>query len=604
MISRAHPFSPLTASQRLLLRLAMPLLLALSLVVLPQLAHALSQDDLLPPDKAFAASLTREGTQLKVHFEVAPGYYLYRDRMHFSGEPGGPLAPLGMPAGKTKHDKFFGEQVIYPHSLDVSLPGPTLPAGFTLKVSYQGCAEAGVCYPPQTVHLKPGGNSKLPGWFTLAGQSGGAAGNGTNSGTPSPGAAGWLGMLGTFWLAGLGMAFTACMYPLLPILSSIIAGQGTLLTRRHGGLLALAYVQGLALTYTVVGVIAGLTGSLLTVWLQQPAVILGASALMVLMALSMFDLFNLQLPASWQSRLADRANSLPGGRWLSVFAMGALSALIVGPCIAPPLALALGYIGATGDAVRGAAALYAMALGLGTPLLLIGFFGGHLLPRAGAWMKMVKSVFGVVMLGLALWLASPFLPAMATMLLWALLGVGSAVFLRAFDGLPASAHPLQRLGKALGLLLFIAGAAELVGALTGQADPRLPLKAIANHAVTQAAAQPAFRPVASVTELDNVLAADRTRPVLLDFYADWCVSCKELESETFTDVKVAAQLGRFVLLRADVTANRPEHQALLKRFGLYGPPGVILLRSGQETGRLIGFENADAFLARLNSVGS
>lgn len=595
MITRIFPFSPAAAPQRLLLRLAMLLLLAL-----PLFAHALSQDDLLPPDKAFAASLTREGTQLKVHFEVAPGYYLYRDRMHFSGEPGGPLTPLAMPAGKTKHDKFFGEQVIYPHSLDVPLPGAALPVDFTLKVSYQGCAEAGVCYPPQTVHLKPGRSSRLPGWFTLTGQTGGGS---TGSAAPSPGAAGWLGMLGTFWLAGLGMAFTACMYPLLPILSSIIAGQGETLTHKHGGMLALAYVQGLALSYTVVGVMAGLTGSLLTVWLQQPAVVLGASALMTAMALSMFDLFNLQLPASWQSELAERANRLPGGRWLSVFGMGVLSALIVGPCIAPPLALALGYIGATGDALRGAAALYAMALGLGTPLLLIGFFGGHLLPHAGAWMKTVKSVFGVLMLSLALWLASPFLPGAAVMLLWAVLGVGTAVFLRAFDGLPASAHPLQRLGKALGLLLFIAGSAELVGALTGQTDPRLPLKALVGGPRAEAA-DPAFRPVASVAELESVLAANRTRPVLLDFYADWCVSCKELESETFANAKVAAQLGRFVLLRADVTADRPEQQALLKRFGLYGPPGVILLRGGQEASRLIGFESAESFLVRLSSLST
>jgi thiol:disulfide interchange protein DsbD len=570
------------------------------LLCLPLYSHAISPDDLLPPEKAFSATLTQQGSSLLVHFEVAPGYYLYRDRMHFNEITGVAISPQ-MPAGKVKHDKFFGEQVIYPHSLDVTLPSKSpIPPGYALKVSYQGCADAGVCYPPQTTLLKLGQESRLPGWFTLSsGPTDGGSGT-----QPALANSGWLGTLGTFWLAGVGMAFTACMYPLLPILSSLIAGQGASLTRRKGGVLALAYVQGLALTYTIVGIIAGLTGSLLTVWLQQPGVVLSASALMALMALSMFVLFSIQLPASWQTRLADKANRLPGGHLLSVFGMGALSALIIGPCVAPPLALALGYIGSTGDAVKGGAALYAMALGLGTPLLLIGLFGGHILPRAGGWMKNVKSGFGVIMLGLALWLASPFLPGIVVMLLWAALTVGCAVFLRAFDALPSNTHPMQRLGKALGLLLFIVGAAELVGALTGQTDPKLPLKAIVGTArIEMASSKPAFRSVSDPGGLDRILqtTARTYRPVLLDFYADWCVSCKEMESETLNNPKVAAVLQRFTLVRADVTENLPGQQALLKRFGLFGPPGLIMLANGRELDRVIGFEDAEHFLGHLTS---
>jgi len=325
--------------------------------------------------------------------------------------------------------------------------------------------------------------------------------------------------------------------------------------------------------------------------------------LMVVFALSMFDLYTIQLPSALQSRLADASNRLSGGKLATVFAMGVLSALIIGPCVAPPLALALGYIGSTGDAVLGGAALYAMALGLGLPLILIGTFGGHVLPRAGGWMKAVKSTFGVLMLGLAIWMATPFLPAALVLLLWAMLCVGAAVFLKAFETLPGNAHISHKLGKGLGLLLFLVGAAQLAGALAGETDPRYPLKWLAgNKAQASASQQPVFAPVSSTAELDSKLAEAQAagKPLLLDFYADWCVSCKEMESDTFPATAVASKLQGYVLLRADVTANLPAHQALLKRFGLYGPPGIILFdANGKERDRIIGFTPADTFAARL-----
>ncbi|MGC0153427.1 protein-disulfide reductase DsbD [Chromobacterium vaccinii] len=570
-------------------------------IVLP--AHAVNQDDLLPSEKAFAAQVSRDGDKLQLTLDVAPGYYLYRDRIHISTVPADLAGKPELPAGQEKSDPYFGKQTIYHGKQLITIPLTAgAPADFRLDVKLQGCAEAGVCYPPYTHKLQVGGaGGKLGAWTGGADAAGKAsAGNSELAGR------GWLATLGTFLLAGLGMAFTACMYPLLPIVSSLIAGQGATITRRRGFLLSLLYVQGLALTYTAVGVVAGLTGSLLTVWLQQPAVVLSASALMVVFALSMFDLFTIQLPNSLQSRLADTSNRLSGGKAVTVFLMGALSALIVGPCVAPPLALALGYIGSTGDAALGGAALYAMALGLGLPLIVIGTFGGHVLPRAGNWMKAVKSVFGVVMLGLAIWLATPFLPASLVMLLWAALLIGAAVFLGAFDSLSAGSGARARLGKALGLLLFLLGGAQLLGLLSGADNPRYPLKLIAASSA-EAHAQQNFQPVGSIAELDAKLAEAKAagKPLLLDFYADWCIACKEMEAEVFPQPQVAAQMQRFALLRADVTANKAEHQALLKRFGLFGPPGIILFDpQSREAGRVVGYTPAAAFAGELGKVAN
>ena len=577
----------------------------LGLLGLSTAALAVNQADLLPPEKAFAVSVERQPDHLLLQLKVADNYYVYRDRLSFSTEPAGLLGSPVLPVGKEKQDAFFGKQVIYLGTQLIKLPlHAGAPAQFKLNVKLQGCSTAGVCYPPYTHHLDinsygSAGNDSSS-WLadSAPGKPAGSSGN--------LAARGWLATLGSFLLAGIGMAFTACMYPLLPIVSSLIAGEGQHITRQRGFWLSLTYVQGLALTYTVIGIIAGLTGSLLTVWLQQPAVILSASVLMVVFALSMFDLYTIQLPSALQSRLANASNRLSGGKLATVFAMGALSALIIGPCVAPPLALALGYIGSTGDAVLGGAALYAMALGLGLPLILIGTFGGHVLPRAGGWMKAVKSAFGVLMLALAIWMATPFLPSMLVLLLWAALGVGSAVFLKAFETLPGNAHISHKLGKGLGLLLFLAGAAQLAGALAGETDPRYPLKWLAGHKAQASVTQtPAFAAISSTAELDSKLAEARAngKPLLLDFYADWCVSCKEMESETFPDAAVSALMKRFVLVRADVTANLPAHQALLKRFGLYGPPGIILFDpSGQEKGRVIGFTPAADFARQLQNM--
>jgi len=560
-------------------------------------ARALNPDELLPPEKAFAASVEQQGQQLRVHFDIAKGYYLYRDRTRFASQPAGVLGTPQLPAGEAKQDPYFGLQQVYHQRVTVTLPltGPINPDTFTLLATIQGCADAGLCYPPYTHQLKIGDN-RLGDWLSPAT----AATSGDS--TPLSRQQLWA-TLAAFLLAGLGMAFTACMYPLLPIVSSMVAGQGSKLNKTRGFVLTFTYVQGLALTYTAVGVIAGKTGSLLTVWLQQPAVILAASALMVVFALGMFDLITIQLPSALQSRLANQSNKLGGGRLASVFAMGALSALLVGPCVAPPLALALGYIGQTGDALLGGAALYAMAMGLGLPLLLVGTFGGHLLPRAGAWMQQVKYTFGVVMLGVAIWMAGPFLPVWLTMLLWAALALGSAWWLLLSPQRPAARGMGLWAVRLLAAALAVAGLLQVLGAVTGAPSPRLPLAGIWQG---QLAAKPAFQRIANSTELDAALAQAKAagQPVMLDFYADWCVSCIEMEETTFRDPAIASRMGKLRLLQADVTANNAEHQALLKRFGLYGPPGIMLYNAqGELVHKVIGYQNADDFAASLGQVG-
>ena len=580
------------------------LLLALLLGLLSLANHATAAEDFLPPEKAFAASASRDGNAVTVTVDVAKGYYLYRDRSRFETEPAGLVISHQQPAGISKDDPYFGTLLTFPPGkTDITLQlSDKAPAQFKLKVIVQGCADAGLCYPPYTHTLSIGG--KVNGasqWLKAPGSD--------NSSTPASSgddiqSKGLAATLLTFFIAGLGMAFTACMYPLLPIVSSLIAGEGQHLTRRRGFFLSLTYVQGLALTYTLIGVVAGLTGSLLSVWLQQPAVILSASLMMVVFALGMFDLITIQLPSSWQSRLAASSNRFGGGKFASVFAMGALSALLIGPCVAPPLALALGYIGQTGDAWLGGAALYAMAMGLGLPLVIIGTAGGELMPRAGLWMKAVKNVFGVVMLAVAIWLAGPFLPAAITMLAWAMLALGSAVHLKAFDGLPGNATAIHKLGKALGVMLALIALLQVIGVFSGAKSPRYPLAALASGQSTSSE-KPAFKLVANVSELDQALANTNGRPVMLDFYADWCVSCIEMEETTFRDPAVLQAMKGWTLLKADVTANNADHQALLKRFGLYGPPGMIFFGAdGKERHRIIGYSPTNEFLPKLQQNGS
>jgi thiol:disulfide interchange protein DsbD len=584
-------------------------------------ARAVTDADLLDPEKAFRFSAQAlDASTLEVRYQIAPGYYLYRDKFRFDAGAV-KLGPAVLPPGKKKRDEFFGDVETYRGDLRIRVPlaaGGGAPQRLTLTVTSQGCADAGVCYPPQEsrAEIVLAAASVVPGTpspFTLA----------PAQTAPPPAVAPppaqseesliadlfrgglWMAVTG-FFAAGLLLAFTPCVFPMIPILSGILVPHGEHLTHARGFALSLAYVLGMAITYAAAGVAAGLAGTLLAAALQNAWVLGAFAAIFVALAASMFGLYELQLPSSWQTRVAQTSNKLHGGHFAGVFAMGVLSALLVGPCMAAPLAGALLYIGKTQDVVLGGSALFAMALGMGVPLLVVGASAGALLPKAGPWMDAVKRCFGFVLLGLALYFVSSLLPAPLVLGLWAALFIGAAIFLRAIDPLPPHAPGWRRFGKALGVVALVVGAALLVGALSGGRDVFQPLAGLRTGA-REAEPGAVFRRVASAAELDAALAQARAagRPVMLDFYADWCVSCKEMERYTFTDPAVQARLARVTLLQADVTANTDADKALLKRYSLYGPPGIIFFdREGREVRglRVIGYQDAARFTRTLDLV--
>ncbi|MCG3186676.1 MAG: Thiol:disulfide interchange protein DsbD [Rhodocyclaceae bacterium] len=577
-------------------------------------------EELLAPEQAFRVSARSLDAQtLAVRFEIAPGYYLYRDKFGFAAQPPASLGEAALPAGTLKDDALFGKVETYRNAVEVTLAVAGAEAGrVRLTASYQGCADIGVCYPPQksefdlvlsAASTPPADGPAMSSPSNPAAASA-AALQTLGSDTDEAGrfaaslagaGLGWV-LLG-FFVAGLALSATPCTLPMIPIISGIIVQHGHAISRGRALALTAFYVFGMAVTYAVAGVIAAQIGSLLVAFLQNPWV-LGAYALVfVALAASMFGLFELQLPSSWQNRLSGIANRR-GGSATALFTMGALSALIAGPCVAAPLAGALLYIARSGDLVSGGLALFVLALGMGTPLLLVGYAARGLLPQPGPWMTAVNRGFGFALLAVALWLVQPLLPASAQMLAWAALLITIAVFLHALEPLPARAHGLLRLGKGVGIIALVAGISLLIGVAAGSRDPLQPL-AILKSAASADTPGPAFRPVADLAGLDAALA-NPGRPVLLDVYADWCVSCKELERYTFADPRVRARMERMLLLRADVTANNAADRALLRRLGLFGPPGVLLFDAqGVEIpgARTVGFQNADDFLRTLASVG-
>ena len=578
-------------------------LLFLVFAFLASLAHA---EDFLDPAVAFKPSgRALDGQMVEVRFEIAKGYYLYRDKFRFAVDGEG--VTLGVPVfpkGKEKDDENFGKVEVFYNHVAIRLPVERNASGalpLTLKVTSQGCADAGVCYPPQTQTVAvtlpdPATTPAAPPVAVDADESGKIAGILRN--------AGFWANLAFFFIAGLGLALTPCVLPMIPILSGIIAGQGHKISHARGLALSLTYVLGMALTYAAAGVAAGLSGTLLATALQN-AWVLGAFALVfVVLSFSMFGFYELQLPTALQSKLSEESGHLQGGRGVGVFLMGALSALIVGPCVAAPLAGALLYIGQTGDAILGGTALFVMALGMGVPLIAVGVAGGSLLPKTGPWMEGVKKGFGVLLLATALWLVSPVIPAVVFMLGCAALLIIPAIYLHALDPLPPHAKGWQRFWKGIGIVMLLTGAALLIGALAGSRDPLQPLAGLRGQATATEAKKPPFEPIRSIAELDARLAAV-DRPVMLDFYADWCVSCKEMERYTFADPAVQARLAGFTLLKADVTGNTPEDKALLARFGLFGPPGIIFFSpGGKEVAGLrgVGYQEAATFLRTLDKA--
>jgi thiol:disulfide interchange protein DsbD len=576
------------------------------MLALFSLAGGIQAAEPLPPEQAFRFSARVVDAQtIEARWQIADGYYLYRDKFKFSVEGGS--AKLGvpkLPAGKIKDDEIFGKVETYRKEVLVLLPvsgaGGTTGA-VTLKAMSQGCWDGGICYPPQNheAALMPGGAEPA-----AASSAGLAAAVGSGSET-SRIAALFKGdslalILISFFGFGLLLSLTPCVFPMIPILSGIIVNHGHAVTHLRAFVLSLAYVLGMAAMYAAVGVAAGLSGTLLSTALQNVWVLGGFALVFVVLSLSMFGFYELQLPAALQSRLSDSANR-QGGSLGAIALMGALSALIVGPCVAAPLAGALLYLAQTGNAGLGGMALFAMALGMGAPLLLVGAFSRSLLPKSGPWMESVKKFFGVVMLATALWLVSPVIPVWLAMLGWALLLIVPAIYLQALDPLPAHTHGWQRFGKGIGVIALLAGAAMLAGVLGGARDPLQPLGFLRSANAVAVTSASTFRNVTTVAELDAAVKA-AGRPVMLDFYADWCVSCKEMERFTFSDPAVAAAMSRMTLLKADVTQNTAADKALLQRFGLFGPPGIIFFdRNGRELQDLqvVGFQSASQFLPTL-----
>lgn len=569
---------------------AMRALLATMAMLLPAFGNAAG--GFLDPEQAFRFSVRMiDQTSAEVRYEIAQGYYMYRQQFAFTAR-GAQLGKPAIPPGQIKFDETFAKNVeSYRGSVAIRIPvqasGP-----FTLEASAQGCADAGLCYSPVT------SSARLdPADARAGGADAADAAPDSEMGRIEAALHGGklLAILPLFMLLGLGLAFTPCVLPMMPILSSIIVGEREAGSRSRGLALSASYSLGMAIVYTLLGVAAGLAGEGLAAALQN-AWVLGAFALlMAALSLSMFGVYELQMPAAIQAKLVTASGKQRSGSHAGVFVMGALSALIVGPCVAAPLAGALVYISQTRDALTGAAALFAMAAGMSVPLLIMGASAGALLPRTGAWMEAIKRFFGVLMLATALWIVSPVLAPALQMLLWAALAIGYALSLV----LPLTQRQRSNWKATATALVFCGlGLVQLAGLATGGNDPFAPL----GHLGAGTAHATDFRRVKSVAELDAILAAAPGKTVMLDFYAEWCVSCKEMEKFTFSDTRVQARFAGMLLLQADVTANDEHDKAMLKRFGLFGPPGIIFFDpAGAEIKdtRVIGYQNTDKFMRSL-----
>jgi thiol:disulfide interchange protein DsbD len=630
------------------------------------------QQDFLDPEKAFVlqAQMAEPGL-IKLQFKIANGYYMYREQFAFKLDT--EVVRLGegrFPVGQIKHDPTFDKKMeLYFKEAIITLPITAWPKDlqanpFVLTVTGQGCADAGICYPPMdfvvTMQATPEAIGylveSLPNTLGLfdriqQGQWSELLFGGNDVGLADVlSSTGAVEIVLLFFVLGLLLALTPCVLPMLPILSVLLVGEQQHVSKARGFALAMGYVAGMSVIYTALGIAAGLSGAGLAAWLQTPWVLGLFALLLAVLALAMFDVYTLQMPSFIQSRLMAKNSHILGGKMSAAVLMGALSALIVGPCVAAPLAGALLYISQTGDVFLGGSALFAMAWGMGVPLLLMGASAGRLMPRAGAWMEGVKQFFGLLLLATAWWMVTPLLPTWIQILGWAVLAMFAAVLLRPFEPLTSESGLSAACRKTLGLLLIVLSTVWILGIASGGRSLLQPLNHLSltnNSSATSAgstaistmaqaagtatsnatgkqqllgsagssssnvntksagaaqAVQPSFQLVRTVAELEALLAQSN-RPVMLDFYADWCVSCKEMEAFTFVDPRVVQRMNQMLLLKVDVTANNADDRALMKKFRLFGPPGIIFFRPGgaeRKDVRVVGFQDATRFAVTLD----
>ena len=574
-------------------------------------------DDQLPVDQAFTMNARFDKpNELTVAWQIAPGYYLYRDKLTFSAAGRIDLGAANLPKGAAHTDDNFGDVEVFYDYVEAKVPfARASPDALdvALTAGFQGCKENSICYPPgeQTMALVLPATSEFPAATQavateLVSEQDQWLARIVNGS--------WWTLLGSFYLGGLLLAFTPCVLPMVPILSSIIAGHGAV-SAQKGFLLSLSYVLGMAATYTAAGALAAILGGQVQALFQKPWLITLFAGLFVVLSLGMFGLFELQMPTAVQTRLANLANRQKGGTFIGTGIIGALTALIVTTCGAPPLIGVLTFISQTGDVARGSGALFALSIGMGSPLLLVGASAGQLLPRVGPWMNTVKAGFGVMMLGMAIWMMDRVLPGTVTLVLWALLVFLTGVFLGALEPLPASPSTTRRLAKGIGLLACLYGALMLIGATLGGDNPLKPIpqtgltRAATGGALAARGPQLEFRAIETVATLETALVEAKTahQPVMLDFTADWCISCKEMEEYTFPDQGVIGALQPFMLLRVDVTDNDKDDQALLQLFRSFGPPTIAFFDSAgtaRDNFKLVGFVAPEKFREHVASLAA
>ena len=549
---------------------------------------------IVPVEKAYTLHAALKGDKIAVSLKMADGVYVYKNeiKLYLNDELIKPKLP--------QPQKLHGDEV-YTKELNITIPVPKDAQNIDLRISYQGCNKVGICYPPQTKEFKFEHKIKEKGSVKKSQTSKKLSEEESIASTLRHSSLGVI--LLTFFGFGLLLALTPCVFPMIPILSSLIVGAKDMNTKK-AFIYSIVYVLAMSVAYTIAGVLAGLFGANLQAALQNPVAITIFALIFVALALSMFGFYEISLPASWQTKLTKKSDEAGSkGGLIGVAIMGFLSALIVGPCVAPPLAGALVYIGQTGDALLGGLALFVMSLGMGMPLILVGTGAGKFMPKPGGWMEAVSRVFGVVMLGVAIWMLERILPPAVTMLLWATLFISSAIYLRALEPLPSDARGWGYLKKSIGIILFIYGVIVMVGALSGATTIFKPLSSFQQRSGVVDQKGALFKEVKDLKEFQEILQSSQ-KPVMLDITAKWCTSCKELEEITFADSQVRKMMQNFEAVKLDVTDNSQSDKEFLKSFGLYGPPAILFFKRDKELKkyRVVGYKNPQEFMRILKSV--